>query len=175
MPTASMQAPTCSGGRSILTPKASKTSAPPTVPDMARLPCLATVKPEPAAMNAAVVEMLNVPRRSPPVPQVSTMTGARGQICVACARMARAAPMISLTVSPCMRKATSNPPIWAGVAAPSMSCRITASISTSSNDSRATARARAVRMSTAYPAAPRVISRKFFSRCFPSIVRMDSG
>ncbi len=39
---------------------------------MARLPCLATVAPAPAAIKAAVVEMLKVPEASPPVPQVSS-------------------------------------------------------------------------------------------------------
>ena len=42
--------------------------------DTARLPCFATVTPAPATTNAAVVEMLNVCRPSPPVPQVSTNT-----------------------------------------------------------------------------------------------------
>ena len=39
------------------------------------MPCLATGTPAPATTMAATVEMLNVPLRSPPVPQVST-TGA---------------------------------------------------------------------------------------------------
>ena len=52
-------------------PKDSKTSALPVWLDIALLPCLAILIPIPADTNAAAVEMLNVPRPSPPVPQVS--------------------------------------------------------------------------------------------------------
>ena len=58
---------------------------------MARLPCLATARPAPAAISAAAVEMLKVWRMSPPVPQVST-TGRDTATRVACSRIARAAP-----------------------------------------------------------------------------------
>jgi hypothetical protein len=75
MPTVS-SAPAASGpAMSTITPRASRTSAEPVLLLMARLPCFATLRPAPATMNAAVVEMLNVPRPSPPVPHVSTSPG----------------------------------------------------------------------------------------------------
>jgi hypothetical protein len=52
-------------------PRASRTSAEPVCDVTARLPCLATVAPAAAATSAAAVEMLKVPERSAPVPQVS--------------------------------------------------------------------------------------------------------
>ena len=78
MPTCWMHSSTISGGASMLTPRASSTSALPQLLETARLPCLATVTPAAATTKAAVVEMLNVLQPSPPVPQVSTMTGERG-------------------------------------------------------------------------------------------------
>src|SRR5260370_16751681 len=60
-----------SGGISILTPRAVRTSAAPDRDDRARLPCLATGTPAPATMKAAHVEMLNEPEASPPVPTTS--------------------------------------------------------------------------------------------------------
>ena len=47
-----------SGARSIFTPSAISTSAAPDFEDRARLPCLATLSPAPAATKAAQVEML---------------------------------------------------------------------------------------------------------------------
>ena len=64
-------APRPSGPRSITTPSSSSTSAEPHCDDAARLPCFATRTPAPATTSAAIVEMLNVCERSPPVPQVS--------------------------------------------------------------------------------------------------------
>src|SRR5882672_1224498 len=58
-------------------PSASSTSALPACDVMARLPCLATVTPAAATIIATVVEMLNVPSRSPPVPQTSRISRAR--------------------------------------------------------------------------------------------------
>ena len=71
MPTCWMHVATCSGVRSRLTPSAASTSALPHFDEAARLPCLATLRPAPAMMNAAVVETLNVCAPSPPVPAVS--------------------------------------------------------------------------------------------------------
>ena len=48
------------------------TSAEPHFELRLRLPCLATRTPAPATTNAVAVEILKVPRASPPVPQVST-------------------------------------------------------------------------------------------------------
>jgi len=52
-------------------PKYSKISALPDMPDIERLPCLATFPPAPAMTNDADVEMLNVLSLSPPVPHTS--------------------------------------------------------------------------------------------------------
>ena len=62
----------------IGTPSASSTSAEPEREEAARLPCLATAQPQAAATSAAVVEMLNVPEPSPPVPAVSTRSSRAG-------------------------------------------------------------------------------------------------
>src|SRR5208283_1208237 len=62
---------TFSGERSIFIPSASRTSALPDWLDTERLPCFATGMPEEATTIAVVVEILNVPDISPPVPQVS--------------------------------------------------------------------------------------------------------
>ena len=59
-------------------------------------------------MNDASVEMLTECELSPPVPQVSTSTGASNGTGTMRARMARAAPTTSPTVSPFMRRATSS-------------------------------------------------------------------
>ena len=53
------------------TPSASSRSAEPDFDVLERLPCLATAQPAPAAISAAVVEMLKV-EGPPPVPAVST-------------------------------------------------------------------------------------------------------
>ena len=124
-------------------PSASSTSAEPERDDCARLPCLATVTPAAATTSAAMVDILMVPRPSPPVPQVSTSTPAGTLSLVARARIARAAPTTSLTVSPFMRSATSNAPICAGVEAPSMIVPITPAISSAVRSARETARAMA--------------------------------
>ena len=60
-----------------------------------------------------------MPEASPPVPQVSMAPGGASMVSIL-ARMARAAPVISSTVSPRTRKAMSRPPIWLGVASPDM-------------------------------------------------------
>ena len=63
--------------------------------------------------------MLKVPEPSPPVPQVSMVPGG-ASIVSALARMMRAAPVISSTVSPRTRSAIRKPPICDGVALPLM-------------------------------------------------------
>jgi len=65
------------------------------------------------------VEMLCVPLASPPVPQVS-MAPSGARTVTACARRARAAPVISSTVSPRERMPISSAPIWASLAPPDM-------------------------------------------------------
>ena len=91
-------------------PSASSTSAEPDSPVAERLPCLATVQPAPAAISAAVVETLNV-RRPPPVPAVSSRSSLETLTCAAIARIVRARPASSSTVSPLVRSATRNPAI----------------------------------------------------------------
>ena len=106
MPISRIARAVCSGSIAIRTPIASSRSALPHWLEIDRLPCLATRTPAPATTNAATVEILKVPLRSPPVPQVSssgapfnpTFTG------TAIARMARANPASSSTVSPFIRK-----------------------------------------------------------------------
>ena len=72
MPVSRRQAAMRVGGKPMLTPSASITSADPHLELMLRLPCLATRTPAPAITRAVAVEMLKVPLVSPPVPQVST-------------------------------------------------------------------------------------------------------
>ena len=60
------------GPRSMFAPSASNTSALPLDPDMARLPCFATLTPAPATTKAEAVEILKELDASPPVPHVST-------------------------------------------------------------------------------------------------------
>ena len=110
---------TPSAPRSIRTPSASSRSADPQCEEAARLPCLATTAPAPAATMAASVEMLKVSERSPPVPHVST-TGSAHRTGCAISSAVRDSPSISSTVSPLVRRAIRNPPTWAGVAFPSM-------------------------------------------------------
>ena len=56
----------------MFAPSASWQSAVPHLLEAARLPCLATFAPPEAMTNAAVVEMLKLPARSPPVPTISS-------------------------------------------------------------------------------------------------------
>ena len=108
----------------MLTPNPSRTSALPHAPDMALLPCLATLTPAPAATKPAVVETLKVPDESPPVPQVSA-TGPAPSTRRDLSLITRAMPVISSTVSPLTRRAVTNAPNWAGVASPLMISSIT--------------------------------------------------
>ena len=124
MPLSLMHRSTPSGESSILTPSSSSTSALPQVPEAARLPCLATLSPAPAATNAAAVEMLNVFSPSPPVPTESTnipSTLTRREN----SRMTVAMPAISSFVSPLRLRAVKNDPNCAGVASPDIICRMT--------------------------------------------------
>ena len=98
-------------------PSASSTSADPAWLEAERLPCLTTRAPAPAATIAAIVEMLTLIERSPPVP---TTSSARPGIVrgVATWYIASSRPVTSSIVSPLLRRATAKPAIWAGVAAP---------------------------------------------------------
>ena len=108
--TAFRSAVTWSAGRSTTTPSASSRSAEPQAEEAARLPCLATGTPAPATTSAAIVKMLTVLERSPPVPQVSTTrpvtaTGA------ALSSITSTSPATSCGVSPLARRAITNPAI----------------------------------------------------------------
>ena len=129
MPTSSRQSPRRSGARSILTPSAFMTSALPEALLTPRLPCLATLAPAPQATSAEAVEMLNVPLRSPPVPQVSMTSVAFVGMRVTFSRMTSAHPATSSGVSPFRRNATRNPAICASVACPDMIACMAASAS----------------------------------------------
>ena len=72
MPASVTQRTIASGPRSSGTPMNSNRSAVPQEDDAARLPCLTTRTPAPATTIAAIVEMLTVWARSPPVPTTST-------------------------------------------------------------------------------------------------------
>ena len=109
-PISSMQVATCSGVSSICTPRASSRSADPDFDVAERLPCLATAQPAPAAIKAAVVEMLNV-LGPPPVPAVSTRSSRFTLTCAERFRIVRARPTSSATVSPLARSAIRKPPI----------------------------------------------------------------
>ena len=159
---------TVATGASMRTPSASSTSALPQVPLAERLPCLATGTPQAATTNDATVEMLKVPAPSPPVPQVSTapceVSG------TARARIARAKPTTSSSVSPRAAIAPRSAPIWAGVASPSMIEPMAAAASSSASRSP---RATFARWRLMLTFAPR--PRKLRSRSLPAVVRMLSG
>ena len=108
MPASSATAATRSGLRLRLTPSASSTSAEPEEEDAARLPCLTTRTPAAAATIAAIVEMLTVWARSPPVPTMSRL-GPATSIRLAWASIVSARPRISSTVSPLARSAIRKP------------------------------------------------------------------
>src|SRR4051812_38891650 len=137
-PTSRMHWATASGLRSMRTPSASSTSAEPDSPVADRLPCLATAQPAPAAISAAVVETLNV-WRPPPVPAVSMRSSRSAWTGVANARIVRARPTISSTVSPFVRSAMSTAAVCTSDALPDMISASTADIS-SADRSRPEAR-----------------------------------
>ena len=71
MPCFSMHSRNRSGGKSIRTPRASSTSAPPLFEVIPRFPCFTTPTPAPATTNMLVVETLKRSSLSPPVPHTS--------------------------------------------------------------------------------------------------------
>ena len=119
--------PRPAGASSRSTPRASSRSAEPQLDEAARLPCLHTGTPAPATTKLASVETLIVWLRSPPVPTMSTAWSRRpagSGTSSAASSMAASRPVSSSTDSPFIRRATTKPASWAGVAAPS---RISAS------------------------------------------------
>src|SRR5207248_8107681 len=132
MPAPYTQRPTCSGLRSIFTPRDDNTSAAPARDDSARLPCLATGTPAPATMKEAQVDTLTDPEPSPPVPTTSTASAGAVTRSIF-ERIAETAPVISSTVSPRTRSAINSPPICEGVASPDI--RLSKADAASSRDS----------------------------------------
>ena len=100
------------------TPISPSASAAPDFEERFLLPCLATGTPAPATTKAVAVEMFSVPFPSPPVPTIS-IASAGADTALHFARITEAAAANSVTVSPRVRSAIRNPPICAGVAAPS--------------------------------------------------------
>src|SRR5262245_18044966 len=129
----------------MATPRASRTSAPPTVPETDRFPCFATGTPAAATTRPAAVEMLKVEAPSPPVPQVSIAPGGTPGMGSAAARSARAAAVSSSIVSPFVRSATRKAAICAGVASPASTALIAWPISGSVRSWPSTTRAMASR------------------------------
>src|SRR5215212_1941968 len=121
MPTLSTTCCCAAGVRSSTTPSASRTSAAPHAEDAARLPCLTTLAPAAAATIAAIVEILTVFERSPPLPTTST-AGPPIPIGVANSIITSASPVSSSTVSPLLRSPMTNAAICAGVASPLRIC-----------------------------------------------------
>ncbi len=103
----------------------------------ARFPCLATVTPAAAQTMAAVVEMLNVPNRSPPVPTTSRISRARVPVSsggwIALARKARAKAAISAVVSPFSASRVRKSAFVPGGTVPSMSCSTAAATCSSAS------------------------------------------
>jgi len=87
-------------------------------------------------MNAAVVETLNV-GRPPPVPAVSSRSSRPVSTGVASARIVEARPAISSTVSPFVRRAIRNAPVWTSEALPAMISASTAAASSWDRSRRA--------------------------------------
>ena len=114
------------GERSVGMPSAASTSALPLLLVMARLPCLATVTPAAAQRMATVVEMLNVFRPSPPVPQTSSMMPARvvssNGKAVARARSSLAKVANSSAVSPFSASAVRKSALASGVTVSAVIC-----------------------------------------------------
>jgi hypothetical protein len=123
MPARSRHARAAFPSSSTRTPKAASTSALPLRLDMARLPCLTTGTPAPAATRAVAVLMLNVLLPSPPVPQVSSTSSRPDASGTQYSRSTAAAAANSSGVSPFMCSATNSAAVSNSPHAPfKMSC-----------------------------------------------------
>ena len=174
-PASRMHVATACGPRSMRAPSASSRSAEPDRLVAERLPCLATAQPAPAAIRAAVVETLKV-GRPPPVPAVSTRSSRPLSTRVASARIVRASPASSSTVSPLVRRATRKAAISTSEASPAM---MTASTSAASSAlrSRPDATASTARVIVGCAIAPYRPGpcTKLSRRARPPSVSTDSG
>ena len=143
-PSSRSAAPAESASWSMRTPRASSTSAEPDFDVIARLPCLATGTPLAATTSADVVEMLNVPEPSPPVPTTSIVP-AGASTRTTRSRIAVAKPTSSSTVSPRIRRPISSAASCDGVASPSMTSPIASRASSSESVPPSTIAASAAR------------------------------
>ncbi len=131
MPISRTASSTRSGEAARSTPSASIRSALPQRLETERLPCLATVTPQPATTKAVTVEMLKVPAPSPPVPQVSTTRPPPAWMRAALRRMALAAPASSSNVSPLVASAAMKAPISVSERVPEKISAISSEVSSS--------------------------------------------
>jgi len=120
---------------------------------IARFPCLATGTPQAATISAAVVEMLNVPEPSPPVPTTSIVpSGASTR--TTRSRIADAKPASSSTVSPRIRSPISSAASCEGVASPSMTAPMAARASARESVPPSMTAARAARTASLIGSSP---------------------
>ena len=101
----------------MFTPRLSSTSAAPDLLEALLLPCFATGMPAAAITNEEVVEILNVPELSPPVPTISR-TSKGAFIFAALFRITSAQAVISSMFSPFILSEVRKAEIWEGVALP---------------------------------------------------------
>mmetsp|Transcript_15118 Transcript_15118/g.38098 ORF Transcript_15118/g.38098 Transcript_15118/m.38098 type:complete len:215 (-) Transcript_15118:320-964(-) len=111
-PTLSTHSTTWAGLRSILTPRASKTSADPQALLTERLPALATVQPQAEARTTEAVLMLMVSAPSPPVPTMSKSFWPPRSTELQASFIAWTIPAISSGVSPFCRRSVRREPTW---------------------------------------------------------------
>ena len=120
MPASSAFRATRGMGRSSRTPRASRTSAEPDVDDAARLPCLTTLAPAPAADQRGhggdVHGVLLVPAGAD---DVQLLARDLDRVGVGDHRLHQAGELRPRS-RPWTRRATRNPATWAGVASPDM-------------------------------------------------------
>ena len=108
-----------------MTPACSNKSALPLVLEALLFPCFATLAPAAAARMAALVETLNKPDPSPPVPQVSTRFSILTITFSESSLMTSAAPITSSTVSPLIERETRKADICESAHSPVKICLIT--------------------------------------------------
>ena len=112
----------------MFAPRASSTSAAPLLDVAARLPCFATLQPPAAQTKPDVVEILNDPDLSPPVPTISN-TPSQPSTGRAWARIALAQAVISSIVVPLACSAVKKAAVWTGVVSPLIISLMTAIVS----------------------------------------------
>ncbi len=160
-------------------PRLSRTSALPDRLVTDRFPCLATRIPAPAATKATVVEMLKLPDRSPPVPQVSRRGSPGGAVILtAFCRITSTAAAISAVVSPFIARQERNEEICAGVASPPMIIRMASRIPSgvrSLPDATAEIASRMLLKQRGTGCRGSMRERKFSRILIPYCVRIDSG